>query len=150
VPTRRDAQSLNLTDGERRRLESIAGSSAEPAALKRRAKMILWTEQGLSDRETARQLRVSHPTVGRWRQRFRAARLAGLRDAPRPGRPRIHDEERIARLIAKALNAKPTAGARWSVRTLSRAARVSKSTVWRYLRRYEAQPYRDKSVVSSD
>jgi DNA invertase Pin-like site-specific DNA recombinase len=95
-------------------------------------------------------LQVSHPTVGRWRQRFRAARLAGLRDAPRPGRPRIHDEKRIARLIAKALNAKPTAGARWSVRALSRAARVSKSTVWRYLRRYEAQPYRDKSVVSSD
>lgn len=150
MPARRNAKSLKLSASERVRLESIAGSSTLPAALKRRAKMILWSEQDLSDRETARRLQVSHPTVAHWRRRFRAARLAGLRDELRPGRPRIHDEKRIARLIATALNATPVAGARWSVRTLSKATRMSKSTVWRYLHRYEVQPYRDKGAVSSD
>jgi len=143
-------KSLNLTDCERRRLELIASSSALPAALKRRAEMILWTEQGLSDRETARRLQVSHPTVGLWRRRFRAARLAGLRDAQRSGRPRIHDEERIARLIATALNTTPVAGPRWTVRTLSKVTSMSKSTVWRYLRLHAVQPQSDKSAASSD
>ena len=150
MPARRNAKSLNLSAGERFRLESMADSGTVPAALRRRAKMVLWTEQGLSDRETARRLQVSQPTVGLWRRRFRAARLAGLRDAQRPGRPRVHDEKRIARLIATALNTTPVAGPRWTVRTLSKVTRMSKSTVWRYLRLHQAGPHRGRGAASSD
>ena len=143
MPARRPAKWLNLSAKERIQLESIAGSRELPAKLTRRAKMILWTEQGLSDRETARRLQVSQPTVGSCRRRFRAARLAGLQDESRPGRPRIHDEGRVAQLLATALKAKSVAGARWSVRRLSKATRMSKSTVWRYLRLYAVQPDSD-------
>ena len=84
-----------------------------------------------------------------WRRRFRDARLAGLHDELRPGRPRTHDEERIARLINKALTEKPAANTHWSVRTLSSATGVSKSTVSRYLRLFGVQPHRSKSFKLS-
>ena len=48
------------------------------AALKRRAKIILWTEHGLSDRAIARRLQVSQPMVGLWRRRFRTARCQSV------------------------------------------------------------------------
>jgi transposase len=150
MPARGDAKSLNLTADERVRLESIAGSPALPVALKRRAEIILLDEQGLSDRETARRLRVSHPTVGLWRRRFAVARLSGLRDALRPGRPRIHDDKHIARLLATVLNAEPAEGARWSLRALGKATRMSKTTVGRYLRLYGVQTHCSSGVMFSD
>ena len=150
MSARRYAKSQKLTADERARLESIASSPEQPAALKRRAKIILWTEHGLSDREIARRVQVSHPIVGLWRRRFQTARLAGLWDEPRPGRPRIHDEKRVARLVSIARNAKPRVGERWSVRTLGEATRMSKTTVWRYLRLHGAEPHRDKRVTYSE
>lgn len=150
MPARRDPQSLKLSAEERTQLESIARSRSLPAALSGRAKMILWTEQGLSDRETARRLQVSQPTVGLWRRRFQKARLAGLHEALRPGRPRTHDEQRIARLLNTALKTKPQAATHWSVRALGKATRISKTTVGRYLRLFGVQPHRTKGFKLSN
>ena len=63
----------------------------------------------LSDREAARRLSVAQPTVSLWRRRFRAGRLNGLHDELKPGRPRSHDEERLAQLLHTALKQKPAA-----------------------------------------
>ncbi|HSL68711.1 MAG TPA: IS630 family transposase, partial [Longimicrobiales bacterium] len=150
MPARRDAQSLNLSVEERAQLESIANSRSMPAALTRRAKMILWTEQGLSDHETARRLQITQPTVSLWRRRFQAARLAGLHDELRTGRPRTHDEERIARLLNTALARKAAAGTHWSVRALGKATRMSKSAVQRYLRLFGVQPHRARGFKLSN
>lgn len=150
MPARRDPQSLKLTIEERTQLESVASSRSLPAALTRRAKMILWTEQGLSDRETGRRLQVSQPTVGLWRRRFQAARLSGLHEELRPGRPRTYEEERIARLLNTALARRPQVDTHWSVRTLAKATRMTKTTVQRYLRLFGVQPHRTKGFKLSN
>jgi DNA-binding CsgD family transcriptional regulator len=96
-------RSLQLSSEERLQLESLAASRSLPAALVRRAKIILFTEEGMSDREAARRLSVAQPTVSMWRRRFRTGRLNGLHDELKPGRPRSHDEEQLAQLLNTAL-----------------------------------------------
>lgn len=146
----RPKQSLNLTANERAELESIIASRSLPHGLVRRARMILLTEDGVSVRETARRVKVTAPAVSNWRKRFREQRLAGLHDALKSGRPRTHDEERIARLLNTALARRPKAATHWSVRTLGEETGISKSTVQRYLSLFGVQPHRARSFKLSN
>ena len=146
---RRAERSLQVTGVERAQLESMARSRSLPAALARRAKIVLLTEDGLSDRQAAHRLQISQPTVSLWRRRFRADRIAGLHDEARPGRPRSHDDERLSELLATALSSKPAGATHWSVRSLAGATGLSKSSVQRYLRLFGVQPHRTKSFKLS-
>jgi transposase len=112
--------------------------------------MILLTEEGVSVRETARRVKVTAPAVSNWRKRFREQRLAGLHDALKSGRPRTHDEERIAQLLNTALARRPKAATHWSVRTLGEETGISKSTVQRYLSLFGVQPHRAGSFKLSN
>lgn len=143
-------QSLQLSNEERLQLESLAASRSLPAALVRRAKMILLTDAGLSDREAARRTGVSQPTVSLWRRRFLAQRLSGLHDEFKPGRPRSHDEERLAQLLNTALRHKPSASTQWSVRSLEHKTGISKSSVQRYLSLFGVQPHRRRTFKLSN
>jgi len=100
-------------------------------------------------RETARRAKVTAPAVSNWRKRFREQRLAGLHDALKSGRPRTHDEERIAQLLNTALARRPKAATHWSVRTLGEETGISKSTVQRYLSLFGVQPHRTRGFKLS-
>jgi putative transposase len=140
---------LELTAQERVDLEAIASSRSLPHGLVRRAQLILWSESGVVLKEVGRRLKLSAPTVHHWRLRFRQLRLAGLHDQLKPGRPRMHDEERIAQLLNTALTSKPQSATHWSVRTLAETTGVSKSTVQRYLALFGVQPHRSKAFKLS-
>src|SRR5262249_27390031 len=66
------------------------------------ARIVLAAAEGRSAARIASELGCSEPTVKKWRRRFEADGLAGLRDAPRSGRPLVHGRETRARLIALA------------------------------------------------
>jgi transposase len=146
----RTDRSLQLSSEERLQLESLAASRSLPAALVRRAKIILLTEDGMSDREAARRLSVAQPTVSMWRRRFRAGRLNGLHDELKAGRPRSHDEEQLAQLLNTALKQKPSTSTHWSVRGLERKTGISKSSVQRYLALFGVQPHRTRIFKPSN
>ena len=84
------ASPLRLTDDERQGLESLARAHSTPQALAFRCRLIL----RVAAPETPTNLRVAadmpchRQTVSLWRTRYREHGLAGLQDAPRPGRPR--------------------------------------------------------------
>jgi polyphosphate kinase len=83
----------------------------------------------------AAELGLSRDTVRKWRSRFLAQRLAGLRDAPRPGAPRTITDEQAAGVIARALLEAPPAGRRrWSTRLMAAEAGLSQSAVSRIWR----------------
>lgn len=145
----RPKHSLDLTARERQQLEGIVASRSLPHGLVRRARMILLTEGGMSVRQTAAHVKVTPPAVSNWRKRFREQRLAGLHDALKSGRPRTHDEERIAKLLNTALTRRPKAATHWSVRDLAGETGISKSTVQRYLALFGVQPHRSKSFKLS-
>lgn len=140
---------LELSDLERAELERITRSSSLPAGLVRRAEIILRSADGATQRAIAEAVDVSLPLVGHWRRRFRQARLAGLYDAPRPGRPRTHDEDEVARLLRTVLRTRPKDATHWSVRTVATTTGISKSTVQRYFRLFGVQPHRTRAFKLS-
>ena len=90
--------------------------------------------------------RLSDATVGKWRKRYRMQGIEGLHDELRAGRPRTHDDERVAEVINTALQTKPPDGAtHWScARHGSSKASVSKSTVQRWFSLFAIQPHRQR------
>ena len=140
---------LVLSAEEHAQLSALAASRALPHALVARAKLVLWAAQGESNTAIAERLGWSLPTVGKWRGRFVAQRMAGLHDELRPGRPRSYGDERVAELINRVLRSKPKNATHWSVRSVAEETAISKSTVARYFALFGLQPHRAKSFKLS-
>jgi transposase len=141
---------IRLSEEDRVQLEAIARSRSLPAALVRRAHIVLLSTDGVGGTEIARRCALSRPTVNLWRRRFCEHGIAGLHAELRPGRPRSVDDERVAELINTALNCKPRGGTHWSVRTLAEATGIAPSTVHRYISLFGVQPHRSKSFKLSN
>lgn len=140
---------LVLSPNKRAALERFAGSRSLPHGLVRRAQIILRSAAGEASAHIARSLGVSVPLVGHWRQRYHAHGLAGLYDAPRSGRPRTHDDDRVATLLRTVLRTQPKDATHWSVRSVAAKTGISKSTVQRYFRLFGVQPHRTTSFTLS-
>ena len=96
-------------------------------------------------------MRLSNATVGKWRKRYRMQGIEGLHDELRSGRPRTHDDERVAEVINAALQTKPPDGStHWSVRTMAGQTGVSKSTVQRWFSLFAVQPHRQRHFKLSN
>src|SRR5262249_29305928 len=106
---------LTLTTEEMETLERWARRPATAQPLAQRARIVLGCTTGKPDGEVAREARVTRLTVGRWRRRFIAKRLAGLLDEPRPGAPRTITDEHVERLT---LETKPRDATHWSTRSM--------------------------------
>jgi putative transposase len=141
---------LVLDTEQREQLESFANSRALPAGLVRRAKIILLSASGKTNREVARQMGTSKVTVGVWRRRFLAHGVRGLYDEVRTGRPRPISDERVAQLVRKTLKTKPKAGTHWSIRQIAAETQLSKSTVHRIWQAFGLQPHRQKHFKLSN
>jgi transposase len=89
-------QALMITEADRLQLQAMVRSRSMPHSLVRRARIILLSGDGQSNREVARRCGVSAPAVSHWRRRYQERGLAGLHDELRPGRPRTHDDEKVA------------------------------------------------------
>jgi len=149
MATGRPKLSLQITATERVELQAVAASRSLPHGLVRRAQMVLWSEDGMPIREVARRLKVTPPAVTNWRKRFREGRISGLHDALKSGRPRTHDDDRVAELLNTVLQRKPKGATHWTVRGLEAETGVSKSAVARYLAMFGVQPHRSKSFKLS-
>jgi hypothetical protein len=77
---------LELTDDERRVLESWARRRKTGQALAVRSRIVLACADGASNHAVAAQMGVSRVTAAKWRSRFLKRRLEGLTDKPRPDR----------------------------------------------------------------
>ena len=149
MPRGRPLEPLTLTDEQQEQLDGIARSDTLPCAWVVRARMILAGAEGLTNTAVARRLGVTPQTVGKWRRRFRAAGVKGLHDELRPGRPRTHDDEKVAAVINRALQKAPDAATHWSTRTLARAEGVGKSTVQRWFALFGVKPHLAKTFKLS-
>lgn len=78
---------VELTDTERQELESRVRKYTSPYRDVVRAKVVLLAAQGLSNDIIASRLDTPRQIVSKWRKRFCLARLPGLEEEPRGGRP---------------------------------------------------------------
>lgn len=138
-----------LTMEENHRLLEWTRRHKTSQALALRARIVLACQQDRSNREIARQLRVTPQTVGKWRSRFKGARLDGLLDEPRPGAPRTISDEKVERVIAKTLHEKPRTATHWSSRLMAKATGLSQSAVVRIWHAFGLQPHRAETFKLS-
>ncbi|MDR1442992.1 MAG: IS630 family transposase [Bifidobacteriaceae bacterium] len=78
---------MELSETERAELERWAGGG-RGKRLAVRAKAVLACADGLTDQQAGERAGCGYAVAGKWRARFQADRLDGLREAPRPGRPK--------------------------------------------------------------
>ena len=96
-----------LTEEERTKIERLTHAQTVPVRLARRAHIIALAATGLSVPALALHVQQSEACVRRWIERFNAAGLDGLDDAPRSGRPRTYPEDAYSHVIAKARGLPP-------------------------------------------
>lgn len=140
---------LLINEADRLQLQSMVRSHSMPHSLVRRARIILLSGDGQSNRAVAQRCGVSAPAVSHWRRRYQERGLAGLHDEPRPGRPRTHDDEEVAALIKLVVGSKPEHATHWSVSSAAAHTGIPKSTVGRYFALFGLQPRRSKDFKSS-
>jgi len=142
---------LVLTDEERETLGRWARRPKSSQQLALRARIILACGQGLNNTEVTRELGVTMPTVGKWRQRFVERRLDGLLDEPRPGAPRKITDAAVERVITKTLESKPKNATQWSTRSMALATGLNQTAISRIWRAFALQPHRSETFkLSSD
>ncbi|MGW7684166.1 GntR family transcriptional regulator [Kribbella sp. NPDC054772] len=133
---------LTLSVAERTALSQLAAAARTTDAMRLRARIVLASAEGRSNKAVADLLDVTPGTVGKWRRRFLRMGMAGLDDGMRSGRPRMVDRVQLG---GTATTSMADSGHRLSTRELAAAYGVSQSTVSRR-RREEAQHYRSAGV----
>ena len=138
-------------------LAARARSVRSPYRDRLRAQIVLAAAAGSTNAAIAAQLGVHVDTVRKWRRRFAAAGLAGLKDAPRSGRPPVFTAADRAEAIALACALPAESGvplSRWSCPELARelATRcqvaASASTIGRWLASDALKPWQHRSWIS--
>ena len=138
----RELPALEPDEAERAELKALVARRSTAQALALRARIILACAEGGQNKVIAARLGVDRETVGKWRRRFTADRLDGLRDEPRSGAPRTIEDERIEAVVVRTLESTPPDATHWSSRGMARASGVSVSTVQRIWRAFGLQPHR--------
>lgn len=140
---------LILTDEERETLQRWARRPKSSQFLALRSRIILACGRGLTNSQVADDLKVTKPTVGKWRKRFIERRLDGLLDEPRPGAPRKISDEDVERVVTKTLESKPPHATHWSTRGMAKAVGLSQTAVSRIWRAFSLQPHRTETFKLS-
>jgi transposase len=148
---------ISLRASERQALKRAARSQAVPHRQVVRARIVLDAAAGLPNALIARRVGVAPNTVRKWRKRFWTHGYAGLRDRPRPGRPRVFAAVVAAEVKAIACELPATRGVplgRWSLAELRTEviasgllAAVSTSTVRRWLCEDAIRPWQHRCWV---
>lgn len=146
---------IELTAAQRSRIKKLARSQKAPHQLVVRANIVLLAAGGLSNAAIASRLNVKDDTARKWRGRFAADGIDGLKDLPRPGRPPRFSALQRAQVKALACSLPATSGvplSRWSCPDLAAevasagiAGTMSASTVRRILAKDAIEPWQYRS-----
>ena len=145
-----------LSGEEQAVLTARARSVRGPYRDRLRAAIVLAAAAGEDNAAIATQMGVCTNTVREWRSRFAASRLAGLKDAPRSGRPPVFTAADRAEVVALARALPAESGVPLSKRSGPDLARevavrcgitVSASTIRRRLARDALRPWQHRSWI---
>src|ERR687889_286199 len=142
---------LELTVDECEQLQRWARRRTSAQALAMRSRIVLACAQGRSNTAVADELGVSVQMVGKWRARFVEARLDGLADDPRPGRPASITGEQVEDIVLATLESTPANATHWSRAKMAERTGLSKSSIGRIWKAFDLRPHRaDTFKLSTD
>jgi transposase len=148
----RKATEIRLTVEERETLNSWIRASSTEQRMCLRARIVLACAEGQQTMAVAKEVGVMPYIVSKWRKRFASARLAGLQDSPRTGKPCTYTPETEKRILAKLDERPPKGYSHWNGTLLAQALQnVSSDQVWRVMRAHGIQLQRRRSwCISTD
>ena len=149
---------VTLTAPERKTLKKRVRGAKTPWRDRVRAQVVLAAARGHGNARIAADLGAGVDMVRKWRGRFAALRLEGLRDLPRSGRPRLIPEGDRAAVVALACQLPADTGvplSRWTGPELAAGLQaqglasgpVSPSPVLRILAEDPVRPWRHQSWI---
>ena len=144
----RVAPKIMLDSMQTSQLQAWVQAPSTPQSLALRARVVLRACAGESNQQIALALGLPQISVGKWRRRFAAHGLEGLRDAPRSGRPVQHGPE-VWQRVQHRVCQRPEFQSRWSVRTLAQEVGLPSSTVHHMLRASGLAPHRLRTFTFS-
>lgn len=115
---------VNLASGDRRFLEGFRTKGQHLAREVTRAHILLALAQGVPTPHIQKVLGVSRMVIWRAQSAYRQKGLDyALYDAARPGQPTKYGTDQEAEVVALACSQPPEGEARWTIRSLTIAAR---------------------------
>ena len=140
-----------LSDEERTTLLRWSRRAKSSQALALRCRIVLASAEGANNKEVAKRLHCAPVTVGKWRARFVAARLDGLVDEDRPGRPASITIDQVEEVVVSTLEETPKDATHWSRALMANKSGLSKSTIGRIWRDFGLKPHlSDTFKLSTD
>jgi transposase len=140
--TGRPKKPLEIADEDREKLRTISLRPKSAQAMAMRARIVLFSSQGMSNSEIARKLHITGATVGKWRERFRELGLEGLLDEPRVGAPRKITDRQVEEVVTKTLESMPANSTHWSTRLMAEETGLSQNAIVRIWHAFGLQPHR--------
>jgi len=107
-----------------------------------RARVILYSAEGLKVHEISKRCNLSMPNCSKWRKRFYHLRLEGLKDNARKGRPNKYDAKERLKVISLACSVPYDGSNQWSVRKLAKETGMGSSTLSRILNAGSIKPHK--------
>ncbi len=141
---------IQLTEQQQDELERCVSSRCLAVRTVERAKIILGLAAGKARKEIAEQVGMVRQTVRRWEQSFLQQGTQGLEDAPRSGRPRVIQPQKIEQIVHKTTQETPPDSTHWSTRSLAQEVDVSASSVSRIWRAHKLKPHRVRTFKLSN
>lgn len=141
---------LTVTSDERIELERRLRSLKIRADEARRARVILMLADGASYSTIEATVPCYRDYINRWRRRFLAKRLDGLRPQYRGQPPTVLTPRMEARILAKTRQPPPDGSTHWSTRKLGRLLKIHHNLVRKAWQRAGRQPHRFERYMESD
>jgi transposase len=119
-----ESNQIQLSAGDRRFLQGVRSKGQHSAREVTRAHILLASEQRVPTAQIQQVLGVSRMVIWRTRSAYREKGLDhALYDAARPGQPAKYGTDQEAEVVALACSQPPEGAARWTIRSLTIAAR---------------------------
>src|SRR3954469_13618373 len=141
---------LTLTTDERTELQRRVRSLKIRSEDARRARVILMLADGDSYSTIEAAIPCYRDYINRWRRRFLASRLEGLRPRDAGSMPTVLTPAMEARVLEKTRQAPPDGTTHWSTRKLGRLLKIHHNLVSKAWRRAGLQPHRFERYMQSD
>jgi transposase len=141
---------LTLTSGERIELERRVRSLKIRSEDARRARVILMLADGDSYSTIEAMVPCFRDYINRWRRRFLADRIEGLRPRYKGQPPTVLTPAMEARVLEKTRQPPPDGSTHWSTRKLGRLLKIHHNLVAKAWQRAGLQPHRFARYMQSD
>ncbi len=138
----RKPSKIELTDEQRATLTIWLSAGKTEQRLAKRAQIVLYAADGISLKDIAAKVGFGFQSCLKWRKRFVAHGLKGLRDAPRKGRPAMITPEERVHVMSLACTKPDDASNQWTTTKLADATGFSRTTVHRILNEASIKPHK--------